>query len=90
MPNGESFADVVNRVTTTVERLNRDHGGRNIVVVAHAGSIRAAICHALSAEAKIGLSFQLAPLSLTRIDAVHRDETIWWRVAGVNLYGNHP
>ena len=89
MPEGESFTDVVARVTTTVERLNSDHSGRNIIAVAHAGSIRAAISHALGGEPQAALSFKLSPLSLTRIDAIHRDGKIWWRVSGVNLFGNH-
>lgn len=89
MPNGESFADVVSRVTTTVERLNDDHAGTDIIAVTHAGSIRAAISHALGGDVGAGLSFQVAPLSLTRIDAIKRDGDIWWRVSGVNLYGDH-
>ncbi|MDA0653079.1 MAG: histidine phosphatase family protein [Proteobacteria bacterium] len=89
MPNGESFTDVITRVTATVERLNSNHSGRNIIAVTHAGSIRAAISHALGGEPKAALSFQLTPLSLTRIDAIHRDGKIWWRVSGVNLFGNH-
>ena len=89
MPEGESFTDVVARVTTTVEQLNSDHSGRNIIAVAHAGSIRAAISHALGGEPQAALSFKLSPLSLTRIDAIHRDGKIWWRVSGVNLFGNH-
>ena len=88
-PNGESFADVAARVAATVDRLNRDHGGRDIVAVAHAGSIRAAIAHALGGDARAALSFHLTPLSLTRIDAIRRDGEIWWRVAGVNLFGSH-
>jgi alpha-ribazole phosphatase len=89
MPNGESFADVVARVTATVERLNNDHSGRHIIAVAHAGSIRAAISHALGGDPRAALSFHLSPLSLTRIDAIHRDGKIWWRVAGTNIFGNH-
>ena len=89
MPNGESFHDVLTRVAATVERLNCDHSGRNVIAVAHAGSIRAAIGHALGGDARAALSFHLSPLSLTRIDAIDRDGQIWWRVAGVNLYGNH-
>ena len=89
MPNGESFTDVVARVTATVERLNSDHSGRNIIAIAHAGSIRAAISHALGGDPSAALSFQLSPLSLTRIDGIHRDGKIWWRVSGVNLFGNH-
>ena len=89
MPNGESFADVVARVTPTVEQLNSDHNGRNIIVVAHAGSIRAAISHALGGDPGPALSFQVSPLSLTRIDAIDRNDEIWWRVSGVNLFGDH-
>ena len=89
MPNGESFSDVVARVTETVERLNGDHRGTDIVAVTHAGSIRAAISHALGGHVGAGLSFQLAPLSLTRIDAIHRGGDIWWRVSGVNIFGDH-
>jgi alpha-ribazole phosphatase len=89
MPGGESFADVAARVRATVETLTEAHGGRDIVAVAHAGSIRAAIAHALGGDARPGLSFRLAPLSLTRIDAIRRDEETWWRVSGVNLYGEH-
>ena len=88
-PNGESFADVVTRVTETVERLNTHHTGGDIVAVTHTGSIRAAITHALGGDARAGLSFQLAPLSLTRIDAIHQDDKIWWRVSGVDLFGGH-
>ena len=89
MPNGESFTDVVSRVSATVEKLNNDHSGGNIIAVAHAGSIRAAICHAIGGDPKAALSFHVTPLSLTRIDAIHRDGKIWWRVSGVNLFGNH-
>lgn len=89
MPNGESFADVVARVTETIERLNDDNVGSDIVAVTHAGSIRAAISHALGRDVGAGLSFHLAPLSLTRIDAIHRDGDVWWRVSGVNLYGDY-
>ena len=89
VPNGESFADVVTRVTETVEQLNTHHTGRDIVAVTHTGSIRAAITHALGGDARAGLSFQLAPLSLTRIDAIHQDDNVWWRISGVNLFGDH-
>jgi alpha-ribazole phosphatase len=88
-PNGESFADVAARVAAAVERLTGDHGGRDIVAVAHAGSIRAAIGYALGGDPKSALSFHLSPLSLTRIDAIRRDGRTWWRVAGVNLLGDH-
>lgn len=87
-PNGESFAEVVVRASETIHRLNTIHEGRDVVVVAHAGSIRAAIGHALGGTPRAGLSFRVNPLSLTRIDAVQREGDTWWRVCGVNLYGD--
>ena len=87
VPNGESFTDLVKRVSDTIEQMNNIHTGKQIVAVAHAGSIRAAISHALGNDAGAGLAFQLAPLSLSRIDAIHQGENTWWRVLGVNQYG---
>lgn len=79
-PAGESFADVIRRVAPVVERLGREHPGRDILVVAHAGSIRAALALALGIPADAALRFAVEPLSLTRIDALPGA----WRVAGVN------
>ena len=79
-PAGESFADVIRRVSRVVERMNRDHAGRDILVVAHAGSIRAALALALDISPESALRFGVEPLSLTRIDAVAGG----WRVTGVN------
>jgi alpha-ribazole phosphatase len=84
MPNGESFADLVERVRAAVDRLNAEHRGADIVAVVHAGTIRAALCHALGADPASGLCFQIEPLSLTRIDAIHSDSTVCWRVAALN------
>ena len=46
-PGGESFADVVARVASAVRRISPAAAGRDLVVVAHGGSIRAALAHAL-------------------------------------------
>ncbi len=79
-PGGESFAAMVERVDEAVERLVQDHAGRDIVVVAHAGTIRAALALALDIPPESALGFAVDPLSLTRIDSVHGG----WRVCGVN------
>ena len=89
IPNGESFAQVVKRVSLKIEGLNNQYTGKDIIAVTHTGSIRAAIAHALGGDARAGLAFQLAPLSLTRIDAIHNDESVFWRVIGVNLFGDY-
>lgn len=84
-PGGESFADVVGRVAAGMADLDDACDARDFVVVAHAGSIRAALVHALGFAPAAGLAFEIAPLSLTRLDAIRRDGAVCWRVCGVNL-----
>ncbi len=75
-PNGESFADLARRVARAVERIECTHARTSkgeeksftIVVVAHAGTIRAALAQALRLPLARALSFSIDPLSLTRID----------------------
>ena len=66
--SGESFEDVVARVTRTVERFSERYRGRDIVAVAHGGTIRAALAHALAVTPERALGFQIANCSLTRLD----------------------
>lgn len=79
-PGGESFADVVARVGPAIERLAAEEAGRDVVIVAHGGSIRAALAHAMGAPPEAVLAFSIRNLSLTRIEKVGAD----WRVAAVN------
>lgn len=67
-PGGESFADVITRVAEAVDRITREHAGRDIVAFAHGGSIRAALAMALDLAPGRALSFNIRTLSLTRID----------------------
>ena len=79
-PGGESFDETARRVAAAVDRLTREHEGRDIVAVAHAGTIRAAIAQALGQGHSAALQFAVDPLSLTRID--HDGGA--WRVILVN------
>lgn len=79
-PGGESFADVVHRVSKVVRRLSAEHSGRDIIAVAHAGSIRAALAVALDIAPEVALRFAVAPLSLTRLDLTLDG----WRIECVN------
>lgn len=79
-PGGESFADVVARVGPCIEELSAEHAGEDIVIVAHGGSIRAAIAHAMRIEPAAALAFSIKNLSLSRLER-ERGE---WRVAAVN------
>lgn len=74
-PNGESFADVSARVTPAILALP---AGRT-AIVAHAGTIRAALSLALSDPAD-ALGFGIAPLSVTELTR-HGDV---WSVGSVN------
>lgn len=85
-PNGESFEDVCARVSEAVKVLNTRKPSEDIVVIAHAGTIRAALAFALNISAESALKFQIDPLSLTTIDAIHlpQEETSW-RINAVNI-----
>ncbi|SFD63951.1 histidine phosphatase family protein [Roseivivax sediminis] len=60
-PGGESFLDLCARVRPALEAAE----GR-LAVIAHAGTVRAALALALSDPAD-ALAFDIAPLSLTRV-----------------------
>lgn len=79
-PGGESFTDVIGRVGPALDRLVADNTGGDVVVVAHGGSIRAALAHAMGVHGLAVLAFSIKNLSLTRIEKVGPD----WRVAAVN------
>lgn len=80
-PGGESFEALMARVRAAITDLTRQFEGRDIIAVAHAGTIRAALALALDLPPQTALSFVIDPLSLTRLDAIGEG----WRVGGVNL-----
>lgn len=81
-PGGESFSDVCARVGRAVDRF-RQGSETDVVAVAHAGAIRAALALALDLRPWQALRFEAAPLSLTRLDWVTSAQA--WRVCAVNL-----
>jgi broad specificity phosphatase PhoE len=83
-PDGESFLDVIERVGRAVARLTAQHRGRDIVAVAHGGSIRAALAIALSIDAERVMSFAVDNCSLTRLDHIADGERSCWRIVTVN------
>ncbi|MDH5488393.1 MAG: histidine phosphatase family protein [Rhodospirillaceae bacterium] len=90
-PNGESFADLMARVAQAIDDLTKQHSGRDIICVAHAGTIRAALAHGLGLGPEKALSFNVGNLSLTRIDNISDGLKLkrggHWRIAGVNIIG---
>jgi alpha-ribazole phosphatase len=84
-PDGESFATVVDRVSRAKSELSRLHAGRDIVVVAHGGAIRAAVAHALGLAPEAALALSVDTLSLTRLDHIDGPgKGHNWRVGGLN------
>lgn len=84
-PSGESFEDLCTRVAPVIERLTQAHAGRDIVAVAHGGTIRAALQAAMALSYEKAVAFTTDNLSLTRIDHLQNPHGEAWRVVGVNL-----
>ena len=91
-PGGESFVALMARVNDAIHELNRSHAGRDLVVVAHGGTIRAALALALNLDPEKALSWSIDNASLTRLDhfpAATSEDQIGpreeqWRVMQVN------
>lgn len=77
-PKGESFDDLCARTQPAMMAL-ATRGGR-IAVIAHAGTVRAALALALNSPAA-ALAFQVAPLSMTNLIACGGAA---WSVGAVN------
>jgi len=67
-PGGESFAQLIERTRIVIEKYSDLYNGQDIICVAHGGTIRAAIAHALELGATSAMAFQIDNLSLTRLD----------------------
>ena len=86
-PGGESFSAVIERVGACIEDLLTRYTGRDLVIVAHGGTIRAMIAHALAMRPDAALAFHIDTLALTRLDYVDGVSHPGWRITGVNLGG---
>ncbi|MCF8465773.1 MAG: histidine phosphatase family protein [Sneathiella sp.] len=84
---GESFNEMVIRVQGTLAELLSAHNDNNIVIVAHAGTIRAAVGMALDLEPQKMLSLSVSPLSLTRLTSFSKGVETNWQVSCVNDCG---
>lgn len=84
-PGGETFAEVIPRVAAAIAALNETHPGRDIVAVAHAGTIRAALALAMDLSPRQAISFVIDLLSITRLDRHERARgAASWSVVTVN------
>lgn len=52
MPNGESFTEFYNRVTTGLDRILKANKSKHILIVSHNGALSAMLCHLTGAGPK--------------------------------------
>jgi broad specificity phosphatase PhoE len=83
-PGGESFMDLYNRARGAIERIGGEHAGRDIIAVAHGGTIKAAIGLALGDLPEKGLAFDVDNCSVTRLDHISSADHVSWRLPMVN------
>ena len=83
-PGGESFMDLYNRVRGAIERINIAHAGKDVIAVAHGGTIKAAIGLALDQQPEKGLAFDIDNCSVTRLDHFASAARSNWRLPMVN------
>jgi broad specificity phosphatase PhoE len=84
-PGGESFGAVIERVSRAIRRLVEAYAGRDVIAVAHGGTIRAALATALDLDPEAALAFAIDNCSLTRIDHIGGPGMgHGWRVVTVN------
>ena len=83
-PGGESFMDLYNRVRGAIERINAEHAGKDVIAVAHGGTIKAAIGLALGDQPEKGLAFTIDNCSVTRLDHLASAGHSGWRIPMVN------
>ena len=56
-PGGESFMDLYNRVKDAIDRITIEAAGKDVIAVAHGGTIKAAVGLALGDQPDKGLAF---------------------------------
>jgi broad specificity phosphatase PhoE len=83
-PGGESFMDLYNRVRRVIERITIEQAGRDVIAVAHGGTIKAAIGLALGGLPEKGLAFDIDNCSVTRLDHFASADRSNWRLPMVN------
>ena len=83
-PGGESFMDLYNRVRRAIVRITAEEAGRDIIAVAHGGTIKAAIGLALGDQPDKGLIFTIDNCSVTRLDHIASAGHDGWRLPMVN------
>jgi len=83
-PSGESFDDVRKRVVKARKEISSRNTEENILVVAHAGTIRAMLAEALGMPSEKALLFNVDPLSLTKLTLFREEQCDSWQINWIN------
>ncbi|MEX1035189.1 MAG: histidine phosphatase family protein [Sneathiella sp.] len=86
--SGESFFELVLRVRAEVKTLQGMSDERDIVMVTHAGVIRAVVGIALGITPEKMLALTVAPLSLTHLTSFSDGQVTNWQVNFLNDLGS--
>ena len=76
--------DLYNRVRGAIERINVEQAGKDVIAVAHGGTIKAAVGLALGGLPEKGLAFDIDNCSVTRLDHIASGGHSSWRLPMVN------
>jgi len=66
-PDGESFGEMQQRVTSAIQALVARHPGQAVVAVSHADPIKAAVAHALGTHLDLFQRIVVGPCSISAI-----------------------
>ncbi len=81
-PGGESYAEMTKRVAGAIADVGNQFPDGDLILVAHAGAIRAALVIAKPVTLGESLALEVDPLSITRIRET--GDTGGWQVVGIN------
>jgi probable phosphoglycerate mutase len=84
-PDGESFMELLARMTAALARMVDRHRGRTVVAVSHADPIKAAVAHALGLHLDHFQRIAVAPASVTAIAFRREGPTVLTVNAGVDV-----
>jgi probable phosphoglycerate mutase len=66
-PDGESFAEMQQRIVGTIQALVAEHPGETVVIVSHADPIKAAIAHAMGTHLDLFQRIVIGPCSVSAV-----------------------
>ena len=72
-PNGESFKEQCKRVEIWLEKLNVSED-KNIVIIAHAGTIRSILSHALKIKPDYAIGIEILHQSLNVLEMIPNND----------------